>query len=60
MRVVDEQMNDVPRDGETMGEVIMRGNITMKGYYAQPDATASDGRNTGGPTGGGGPLRACL
>ncbi|MBK9712707.1 MAG: long-chain-fatty-acid--CoA ligase [Kouleothrix sp.] len=40
VRVVDEQMNDVPRDGETMGEVVMRGNIVMKGYYNQPEATA--------------------
>ncbi len=40
VRVVDDQMNDVPRDGETMGEVVMRGNIVMKGYYAQPEATA--------------------
>jgi fatty-acyl-CoA synthase len=40
VRVVDKQMNDVPRDGQTMGEVVMRGNIVMKGYYAQPEATA--------------------
>jgi fatty-acyl-CoA synthase len=40
VRVVDEQMNDVPADGETMGEVVMRGNNVMKGYYEQPDATA--------------------
>ncbi|HYU18003.1 MAG TPA: acyl--CoA ligase family protein [Chloroflexota bacterium] len=40
VRVVDEQMNDVPADGETMGEVIMRGNNVMKGYFEQPDATA--------------------
>ncbi len=39
-RVVDEQMNDVPADGETLGEVIMRGNNTMKGYYNDPTATA--------------------
>jgi fatty-acyl-CoA synthase len=39
VRVVDDQMNDVPRDGATMGEVVMRGNIVMKGYYAQPEAT---------------------
>src|SRR5438067_9253068 len=32
-RVVDENMQDVPADGETMGEVIMRGNNVMKGYY---------------------------
>jgi fatty-acyl-CoA synthase len=40
-RVVDEEMNDVPADGATLGEVIMRGNNTMKGYYADPDATAT-------------------
>ncbi|HEX5671802.1 MAG TPA: AMP-binding protein, partial [Acidimicrobiia bacterium] len=39
IRVVDEEMNDVPRDGETMGEVVMRGNNVMAGYYADPDAT---------------------
>jgi fatty-acyl-CoA synthase len=38
-RVVDEQMNDVPADGETMGEVVMRGNVVMKGYFANPEAT---------------------
>ena len=27
VRVVDEQMNDVPQDGSTMGEVAMHGNI---------------------------------
>ncbi|MBI3636127.1 MAG: AMP-binding protein [Candidatus Rokubacteria bacterium] len=40
VRVVDEHMNDVPRDGETLGEVVMIGNNVMKGYYEQPDATA--------------------
>ena len=29
-------MNDVPRDGETMGEVVMRGNIVMAGYFDDP------------------------
>src|SRR5213079_3224110 len=29
-----------PRDGETLGEVIMRGNNAMKGYFEQRDATA--------------------
>ena len=40
MRVVDERGRDVPRDAATMGEVVMRGNIVMKGYFAQPEATA--------------------
>ena len=41
LRVVDEGMNDVPRDGETMGEVVMRGNMVMSGYYNDPEATAA-------------------
>jgi fatty-acyl-CoA synthase len=40
VRVVDNEMNDVPMDGETLGEVVMRGNNVMKGYFEQPDATA--------------------
>ncbi len=40
VRVVDEQMRDVPRDGMTLGEVVMRGNNVMKGYFADPEATA--------------------
>lgn len=39
IRVVDEQMRDVPRDGETLGEVVMRGNNVMKGYFDDPAAT---------------------
>jgi fatty-acyl-CoA synthase len=39
-RVVDERMNDVPRDGVTPGEVVMHGNNVMKGYFADPEATA--------------------
>ncbi len=41
VRVVDEELRDVPPDGETMGEVIMRGNNVMKGYHDDPEATAA-------------------
>ena len=38
-------MKSVPRDGETIGEIMIRGNIVMKGYYKHKDATqkAMDG-----------------
>ena len=40
MSVMDpETMREVPRDGETMGEIMFRGNITMKGYLKNPAAT---------------------
>jgi fatty-acyl-CoA synthase len=39
IRVVDDQMRDVPPDGKTLGEVVMRGNNVMIGYYNDPDAT---------------------
>jgi fatty-acyl-CoA synthase len=41
LAVVDERMNPVPWDGETMGEIVARGNVIMKGYYNDPDATAN-------------------
>jgi len=38
--VMDPQtMRQVPADGETMGEIMFRGNITMKGYLKNPKAT---------------------
>jgi fatty-acyl-CoA synthase len=40
LRVVDERGHDVPRDGETLGEIAASGNVIMKGYYNDPEATA--------------------
>ena len=39
IRVVDDQMQDIPTDGIAMGEVAMRGNNVMKGYFENPEAT---------------------
>ncbi|MBI4443423.1 MAG: long-chain-fatty-acid--CoA ligase [Acidobacteria bacterium] len=41
LRVVDGQMQDVAADSQTLGEVVMRGNIVMKGYYKDAPATAA-------------------
>ncbi|ODV03698.1 MAG: acyl-CoA synthetase [Rubrivivax sp. SCN 70-15] len=41
MTVMDpETMAEVPADGQTMGEIMFRGNIVMKGYLKNPSATA--------------------
>jgi len=39
LRVTDANMHDVPADGQTMGEVLMRGNNVMLGYWKNPQAT---------------------
>ncbi|MHA3053885.1 acyl-CoA synthetase [Acinetobacter sp. ANC 4633] len=40
MKVIDsETMQPVPHDGHTMGEIMFRGNIVMKGYLKNPQAT---------------------
>ena len=40
LQVVDEDDNPVPRDAQTLGEIVVRGNVVMAGYYDDPDATA--------------------
>jgi fatty-acyl-CoA synthase len=40
VRVVDPEMTDIPRDATAMGEVIMRGNNVMSGYFNDEAATA--------------------
>ena len=41
MTVMDPQrMQELPADGQTMGEIMFRGNIVMKGYLKNPKATA--------------------
>ena len=39
LRVVDQDGNEVPRDGTSLGEITVRGNVVMKGYYNDPEAT---------------------
>ena len=39
VHVADAQMNDVPRDMQTVGEVVVRGDNVMDGYYREADAT---------------------
>jgi fatty-acyl-CoA synthase len=40
LRVVDEAGHEVPHDGATLGEIVVRGNVVMEGYYNDPKATA--------------------
>ncbi len=37
--VVDEEGREVPHDGQTIGEIVARGNVVMAGYYNDPEAT---------------------
>ena len=40
VRVVDPHLRDVPRDMESIGEVVVRGDVVMDGYYREPKVTA--------------------
>ena len=41
LRVVDDDGNEVPKDGKTLGEISVQGNVVMTGYYNDPEATAA-------------------
>ncbi|HET9849113.1 MAG TPA: long-chain-fatty-acid--CoA ligase [Candidatus Dormibacteraeota bacterium] len=46
LRVVDtETGEEVPHDGETIGEIVVRGNVVLEGYYNDPEATAKAIKN---------------
>lgn len=45
LRVVDDKGDEVPADGKTLGEITVRGNVVMKGYFNDPVATDAALRN---------------
>jgi fatty-acyl-CoA synthase len=40
VRVMDEELREVPMDGQTIGEIVARGNNVMEGYFKQSEETA--------------------
>jgi fatty-acyl-CoA synthase len=40
LAVVDEEGREVPWDSQALGEIVVRGNVVMQGYYNDPEATA--------------------
>jgi len=45
LKVVDSDDREVPHDSETLGEIVVRGNVVMQGYYRDPEATSKVIRN---------------
>ena len=45
LKVVAEDGQEVPHDGQTLGEIAVRGNVVMKGYYNDSEATSAAIRN---------------
>ena len=39
LRVIEEDGGEVRADGQTLGEIVVRGNVVMSGYYHDPEAT---------------------